>query len=97
MKTSHLFLSLVSLSLTVISARSATNESANDTVELPVFTVTTPRQTEAERQIARNMDELRAAAKVPVAVSTETPLQAASRPAAPEPTKAAPVMIIAKS
>jgi hypothetical protein len=97
MKNSHLFLSLVSLSLTVISARAASLETNTPCVQLPVFTVEAPRLTAAERQIARNLDELRAAARTPIAIETEIPLLGAKNTVAHETTNPARILVVARS
>jgi hypothetical protein len=95
MKISHLLLSLVSLSLTVISARADSADTKNDCVQLPAYTVEVARQTAAERQIASNLAELRAAAQVPLAVTVEIPLLAAQVGPRPEASQPAPVLVVA--
>jgi len=94
MKKTHLLLALVSLSLTVVAARAANTPTKNDCVELPAYTVTAERQSAAEKQIARNLEELRDAAKAVVPVKAEIPLvTSVGRGAA----KAASALILAKS
>jgi hypothetical protein len=97
MKTSHFFLSLVSISLTVISARAASLDNKNEYIELPAFTVEAPRQSAAEKQIAQNLDEMRAAARKPLAVKTEVPLIKAQNEADRQVAKAAPKATVARS
>lgn len=97
MKNSHLLLSIVSLSLTVIGARATTLECNNEPVLLPIFTVETPRQTAAERQIAHNLDELRALARVPLAIKTEIPLLKARNEADRETARPATLLVVSKS
>jgi len=94
MKISHLFLSLVSISLTVISARASSLETKSETVQLPTFTIEVPRRADFEVQIAQSLNELRATARTPIAVKTEIPLVAANTA---EALKSAPVLVIAKS
>jgi len=98
MKTSHLFLSLVSLGFTVIAANAASPENTdNECVQMPAYTVEVPRHDDVERQIARSLDELRAAARKPLAVAVEFALQPAPASAEASPAKPAPVVVIAKS
>jgi len=94
MKKTHLLLALVSLSLTVASASAANPESRNDCVELPAYTVSAPRQSAAEKQISRNLEELRDAAKSVMPVKAVVPLaDEAARDAA----KVAPRIVLANS
>ena len=105
MKTSHLFLSLVSLSLTAIGAGAAETPRDSECVQLPVYLVTAPRQTAAEKQIERNLAELRAAAHKAVEVETVTPnfpardkARAEARDTAvKEPAKPAVTLVVARS
>jgi hypothetical protein len=96
MKNSHLLLSLVILSLTVLSARATSLDKSSEVIQLPAYTVEAPRQTAAEKQIARNLDELRAAARTPMAVKVEVPMLKAG-PAGREASAPAPVLVVDRS
>lgn len=73
MKKNFLILSLVSFCLTVVGANAAPTQNDTRIVNLPTFRVVTPRLTAGERQIERNLAELRAAARTPMAVPVELP------------------------
>ncbi|WP_415910572.1 hypothetical protein [Oleiharenicola sp. Vm1] len=73
MKKITFLLSLVSASLTVTAASAAVQNSNDNLVVLPAFTVTAARYTAAEKTIASNLAELRAKAQPAFAVRTELP------------------------
>lgn len=67
-------LSLVSASLTVTAASaSAAVQNENEVVNLPSYSVTAPRYTEAEKAFADSLAELRAKAQPARTVRTELP------------------------
>jgi hypothetical protein len=81
MKKNFLILSLVSLCLTVVGAKAASTLNDTRVINLPVFRVETGRLTSGERQIERNLAELRANARTPMAVPVELPMLAPKAPA----------------
>ena len=74
MKTSLYLLSLVSLSLTALSARAASPTEETEPVRMPVYVIEAPRQTPAEKEIQRCLDAMRAAAAKPLAIKIPLPL-----------------------
>jgi hypothetical protein len=96
MKTTRLLFSLASLSLTVIGARAASLDATSEAVHLPAYAVEVPRLTEAERQVARSLNELRAA-HAPLAIETEIPLVSARKQNGDASVKPAKSLIVAKS
>jgi hypothetical protein len=95
MKNSHLLLSLVSFSLTLAGARAASSENNIECLHLPAYTVEAPRQSAAEKQIAQNLEELRATARTPLPFRVEIPLLKTGDKSAHGPAK--PVLVVAKS
>lgn len=81
MKKHFLILSLVSLCLTVVGAKAASTPNDTRIVNLPVFRVEANRLTSGERQIERNLAELRAEARTPMAVPVGLPMLAPPAPA----------------
>ncbi len=73
MKTHFLLFSLVSASLTAAGAIAAPAPVNSEPIQMPVYRVVAERQTPSERSIERSLDELRDAAKKPVAVKAEAP------------------------
>jgi len=96
MKISHLLLSLVSVSLTVVSAQAYTTGFNPDRVQLPNYTVTAPRLNPVAQQIARNLEALRSVARNPLTVRPELPLLRNPNPASSA-AKPAPASVLAKS
>lgn len=74
MKTKILFFSLVSISLTVLSARASSPAAESSPIRLPAFIVETPRQTPAEKAIAQSLDALRALATKPISIKVDVPM-----------------------
>ena len=72
MKKITFILSLVSISLTVISANAAV-QNDNDIVTLPEYRVSTPRYTAGEKSIQENLADFREQARPAVRVATELP------------------------
>lgn len=81
MKKISLILVLVSASLTVVGAKAASTQNDVRIVNLPTYRVVVPRLTEGERQIERNLAELRAESRTPLAVTVELPTLAPKTPA----------------
>ncbi|MBI2515780.1 MAG: hypothetical protein HYV95_02585 [Opitutae bacterium] len=103
MKKNFLLLSLVSLSLTVVAAKAASTQNDTRIVNLPAYRVVVPRLTSGERQIERNLAELRAEARTPMAVPVELPALA-TKAAVPEhvaeqglAAKHLPMLVLAKN
>ena len=79
MKTSLYLLSLVSLSLTALSARAASPAEETAPVCMPVYVIEAPRLTPAEKEIQRALDAMRAAAAKPLAIKIPLPLPEAKK------------------
>ena len=96
MKTKVIILSLVSLSLTVLSARASSSAEQSNPIRLPAFIVEAPRLTSAEKAIDRNLDALRVIATKPIAIKVTLPMpEAKNLPAEPEQKTAAKVVVVA--
>jgi len=70
MKTNTLLL-LASLAVLTSGASAAQNQTENEVVVLPTYTIAAPRFTPVEMQINASLDEVRQLAKAPGAIPTE--------------------------
>ncbi|HEY4301180.1 MAG TPA: hypothetical protein VGM73_09925 [Candidatus Didemnitutus sp.] len=73
MKLSRILFSFAAFGLVAVGVNAARND--NDGVlHLPVYRIEVPRQSDAERAIARNLRELADRASIPISVRPEVPL-----------------------
>jgi len=70
MKTNTL-LFLASLAVLTTGASAAQNQTENEIVVLPTYTIAAPRFTPVEKQINASLDEVRQQAKAPCAIPAE--------------------------
>ena len=96
MKT-KIFFSLVSLSLTFLSAIASSPSDETDSIQiLPAFVVKAPRQSPAEKTISQNLAALRAVAAKPIAIKISLPLsEARTAQAQTDQKTSTPVVVVA--
>lgn len=85
MKLATRILFFAMFSIAAVATRAATLAPSDETVRLPDYAVEAVRQSPAEREIARGLDEMKAQARIPLTVKVEIPLEAnKGRPVLPD-------------